>query len=242
MSSNGFNAMSGNPMGNDSMHDGSGAQDQPAPQYDTSPSEGYGAPQSESSGQSYAGQFYGAPDAGADAGAPGEMPYGQGAPFAGRAYSQQTGMPFYGANGGYGAPVGTGQYPGGVYGQYPQQPAYYAPVNKWNTMSIIGFVLSFVFAPAGLILSIIALREVNRSREQGKAFAIAGIVISAVALVILLITIIIAVIVVIYAMKHPDGWSGSYCVNGECHYKDYGDTDFSAIIANLKAALMLLAR
>ena len=53
-----------------------------------------------------------------------------------------------------------------------------------------GSVLSFVFCPAGLILSIIALRQINRTQERGKAFAIAGIVISAIAIVIVIITII----------------------------------------------------
>lgn len=74
-------------------------------------------------------------------------------------------------------------------------PAYYAPNDRWNTMSIVGFVLSFVFCPAGLILSIVALRQINRTQERGKAFAIAGIVISAIAIVIVIITIIFAIAV-----------------------------------------------
>ncbi|KAB7790553.1 hypothetical protein F7D09_0922 [Bifidobacterium leontopitheci] len=184
--------------------------------------------------QDYAAQSYGAADGS-----------GQGAPYGGRPYPQQGDVPPYG----YGGANGSAPYAGGPagygaagypqYGQY-QQPAYYAPVNKWNTMSIIGFVLSFVFAPAGLILSIIALREINRTREQGKAFAIAGIVISAIAVVIMVIAIVIAVIAVIYVANHPESWSGSYCVNGDCHYKDYGDSDFSAAFAGLTALRTVL--
>ena len=64
-------------------------------------------------------------------------------------------------------------------------------------MSIVGFVLSFVFCPAGLILSIIALRQINRTQERGKELAIAGIGISAIAIVIVIIIIILAITVII---------------------------------------------
>lgn len=84
----------------------------------------------------------------------------------------------------------------------PQQPTYapqqnlYAQPAKTNTMAIVGFVLSFFIALAGLICSIIGLRQCNATKEGGKGFAIAGIVISAVsmALAFLIYIILIAAI------------------------------------------------
>ncbi len=67
----------------------------------------------------------------------------------------------------------------------PQQP-YYAqqPVNKTNTLAIVGFVLSFFVAIAGLICSIIGLKQCNQTKEGGKGLAIAGVVISSVSMAI----------------------------------------------------------
>ena len=140
----------------------------------------------------------------------------------------------------YGAPYGAAQYPPyPPYGANPYGvPAYYAPNDRWNTMSIVGFVLSFVFCPAGLILSIIALRQINRTQERGKAFAIAGIVISAIAIVIVIITIIFAIAVGVYMVNHPETWNGSYCINGDCVYKDYGDSAFTSLAIMPLAALI----
>lgn len=92
--------------------------------------------------------------------------------------------------------------------------------------------------PAGLILSIIALRQINRTQERGKAFAIAGIVISAIAIVIVIITIILAIAVGVYMVNHPEIWNGSYCINGDCVYKDYGDSAFTSLAIMPLAALI----
>ncbi|WP_345637581.1 DUF4190 domain-containing protein [Rugosimonospora acidiphila] len=47
-----------------------------------------------------------------------------------------------------------------------------------NGLAIAGFVLAFLVAPLGLILSIVAMVKVGRSRQKGKGLAIAGLVIS----------------------------------------------------------------
>lgn len=86
--------------------------------------------------------------------------------------------------------------------------------------------------------SIIALRQINRTQERGKAFAIAGIVISAIAIVIVIITIIFAIAVGVYMVNHPETWNGSYCINGDCVYKDYGDSAFTSLAIMPLAALI----
>ena len=88
------------------------------------------------------------------------------------------------------------------------------------------------------ILSIIALRQINRTQERGKALAIAGIVISAIDIVIVIIAIILAITVGVYMVNHPETWNGSYCINGDCVYKDYGDSAFTSLAIMPLAALI----
>lgn len=110
-------------------------------------------------------------------------------------------------------PAGYPYPPQGYYAPYPQQ--------RWNIMSIIGFVLSFVFAPVGLVLSIVALVQINKSGEQGKPLAIAGIVVGAVITVL----VILFIVFVIWAFAHyaSYGYDGGY-------YGGYYDTDLEDIM------------
>ncbi len=63
----------------------------------------------------------------------------------------------------------------------------YAPVDATpaptQPLSIWGFVLSFLFWPAGLVLSILALKKIGRVGGGGRGLAIAGVVISSCAAV-----------------------------------------------------------
>lgn len=57
--------------------------------------------------------------------------------------------------------------------------------NSWNALAVAGFVLSFFMAIVGLILSIVACKQIRDSGEKGKGLAIAGIVISSIIMAIL---------------------------------------------------------
>lgn len=94
-------------------------------------------------------------------------------------YPPQPGVPggVPGTPGVPGAPV-----PGAPGVPYPPQPngqqPYYPRAGKWNVCAIIGFILAFLFALIGLILSIIGLNQIKRTHEKGRGLAIAGIIIS----------------------------------------------------------------
>lgn len=68
-----------------------------------------------------------------------------------------------------------------------QQPA------KSNTLAMVGFIMSFFVAIAGLICSIIGLKQCNQTGEGGRGLAIAGIIISAVSMFMTLIGVIIII-------------------------------------------------
>ena len=63
--------------------------------------------------------------------------------------------------------------------------------NNYNILAIVGFALSFFSTVVGLILSIIGYKQAKQNGEKGKEFAIAGIVISSVSIVIAIIVFII---------------------------------------------------
>lgn len=67
------------------------------------------------------------------------------------------------------------------YQQPYQQPYMVAMAPPTNTMAVVGFILSFVFSLAGLIVSIIALNQIKRTGEGGRGLALAGVIISSVA-------------------------------------------------------------
>ena len=106
----------------------------------------------------------------------GQQPYGQ------PAYGQQAyGQPGYGQQGpGYGPPVG------------------YAPPAQFgrptNTMAILSLVMAFVFAPAGLILGILARKQIARTGEEGDGLALAGIIVGGLITAFFVIMIIFMII------------------------------------------------
>ena len=73
--------------------------------------------------------------------------------------------------------------PPASYNSAPSSPApapkpTAAPVPQKNTISTVGFVLSFFIPLAGLICSIMGLKKADECGGTGKGLAIAGIVIS----------------------------------------------------------------
>ncbi len=71
---------------------------------------------------------------------------------------------------------------------------------KTNTMAIIGFVMSFILAIAGLICSIIARKQIRESGEKGMGLATAGLIISIVEMALSFIAVLIYVIVIAAAL------------------------------------------
>jgi Co/Zn/Cd efflux system component len=77
---------------------------------------------------------------------------------------------------------------------YNNTPGDVAPASgRYNVLSIVGFVLAFVISIAGLVVSIIALTQINKTGEKGRGLALAGIIISALSVIISIISIIVLV-------------------------------------------------
>ncbi len=107
------------------------------------------------------------------------------------AYGAPTGgAPVYGEPGGpaYGSPA---QFPPqGGYDQYPPQ----GPTDKYNTMAIVGLILAILFPLIGLIVSIIAMVNINKhgGSKASKNLSLAGTIVGG---VLTVVSIIVSIIV-----------------------------------------------
>ncbi|MEX5718552.1 DUF4190 domain-containing protein [Geodermatophilus maliterrae] len=84
---------------------------------------------------------------------------------------------------GYGAPQG--------YGPPPGWPPLRRPT---NSLAIVALVLAFVFAPAGLVLGVVARRQIRETGEEGDGLALAGIVIGAIGTALAVLGIVLALL------------------------------------------------
>lgn len=83
----------------------------------------------------------------------------------------------------YGVPqYGVPQYGPPQYGPQGYGPAvyYYQPSPPTNLLAILSLVFALVFAPAGLILGVIARKQIEESGEEGRGLALAGTIVGAV--------------------------------------------------------------
>ncbi len=69
-----------------------------------------------------------------------------------------------------------------------------------NVLAIVGFILSFFVAIAGLVCSILGKKKADELNGNGKGLATAGIVISIVLLVISVISVIYSILVIVFTV------------------------------------------
>ncbi|SFP85196.1 protein of unknown function [Geodermatophilus dictyosporus] len=100
--------------------------------------------------------------------------------------------PPYGAPPAYGPP-GCGPQSHGPqsHGPPPGWPPYRRPT---NTMAILALVLAFVAAPVGLVLGVLARRQIRRTGEEGDGLALAGIVVGGIGTALAAMGIVVAIL------------------------------------------------
>lgn len=89
---------------------------------------------------------------------------------------------------GYGPPG----YPPPGYGYPP--PAFYRPPT--NTMAILALVFAFVFAPVGIVLGVMARKQIRQTGEEGDGLALAGIIVGSIFTAIIVLMIIFWIIAI----------------------------------------------
>lgn len=158
-----------------------------------------------------------------DAGSRGRQPAGEGQAPAWHVPAQQSGQGAFVQN-----PYPYGQqqqgYPNTGQGyMWPPQPAYRQmyPNQSWNVLTIVGFVFAVVSPLAGLVLSIIALVMVRKSGEKSRGLAIAGIIVGAINVIIVML--IALALMSSLSQSVSDGGMGDgqadepmICISGQC--------------------------
>jgi hypothetical protein len=94
---------------------------------------------------------------------------------------------------GYGPP---GPPPAPGYGAPWYPPPGYPPVygRPTNTMAILALVMAFVFAPAGLVLGIVARKQIRQTGEDGDGLALAGIIVGGIVTALFVFMIVLWII------------------------------------------------
>ena len=82
-------------------------------------------------------------------------------------------------------------YPPPGYGAPGFPPVYARPT---NTMAILALVMAFVFAPAGLILGIVARKQIRETGEDGDGLALAGIIVGGIVTAIFVLFIVLWIV------------------------------------------------
>ena len=110
--------------------------------------------------------------------------------------------PQYAPQPAYGPPAyGPPAYGPPAYGPPGYGPPGYGPpgfppvyVRPTNTMAILSLVMAFVFAPAGLVLGIVARKQIKRTGEDGDGLALTGIIVGAIATALFVLLIVFWII------------------------------------------------
>ncbi len=108
--------------------------------------------------------------------------------------------------------------------------------NKTNKPSLVGFICSFFLTITPIILCIIGLVQTKRTKEDGKGFAIAGLIISAIKLISLMLIIVFLICIfseIDFLDYEPDYCEKAICDckvgtrNCECKYIDNYNNEYS---------------
>jgi hypothetical protein len=81
------------------------------------------------------------------------------------------------------------------------------PAERYNVLAIIGFIGAFVFALAGLIISIIARNQIKRTGEKGAGLAKWGIIVSIIVLALYVLIVVGSIILAFAAAGLQSGSS-----------------------------------
>jgi hypothetical protein len=92
---------------------------------------------------------------------------------------------------GYGQP-GYGQP--APYGAPGWGPPAYPDHRPTNTLAIVALVMAFVFSPVGIVLGVVARKQIRETGEAGDGLALAGVIIGAVFTALAVVLVVIWVV------------------------------------------------
>jgi hypothetical protein len=94
-------------------------------------------------------------------------------------------------------------YPPPGYGPPGYPPAGWG--RPTNTMAILALVMAFVFAPAGLVLGIVARKQIRQTGEDGDGLALAGIIVGGVVTALFVLMFVFLILALSAASSYSFG-------------------------------------
>ncbi|PSL54377.1 uncharacterized protein DUF4190 [Saccharothrix carnea] len=82
-----------------------------------------------------------------------------------------------------------------------QQPGYYPPHRQTNGMAIAALITAFLFSPAGIVLGVLARKQIRRTGEEGWGMATAGLIVGVVLTVLWVLAIVLWVVLVVWLYR-----------------------------------------
>ncbi|ONI86093.1 hypothetical protein ALI22I_25530 [Saccharothrix sp. ALI-22-I] len=83
---------------------------------------------------------------------------------------------------------------------YYQQPGYYPP-KRTNGMAVAALITAFLFSPVGIVLGIVARKQIRQTGEDGWGMATAGLIIGAVFTVLGLLAFVLWVVLIVWLYR-----------------------------------------
>ncbi|GAB2990807.1 DUF4190 domain-containing protein [Saccharothrix stipae] len=84
---------------------------------------------------------------------------------------------------------------------YYPQPGHYPPPRQTNGMAIAALITAFLFSPAGIVLGVVARKQIRRTGEEGWGMATAGLIIGVVLTVLWLLALVVWVVLVVWLVQ-----------------------------------------
>ncbi len=82
-----------------------------------------------------------------------------------------------------------------------QHPGYHPPPRQTNGMAIAALITAFLFSPAGIVLGVLARKQIRRTGEEGWGMATAGLIVGAVLTVLWVLAIALWVVLAVWLVR-----------------------------------------
>ncbi|WP_051772574.1 DUF4190 domain-containing protein [Saccharothrix sp. NRRL B-16314] len=84
---------------------------------------------------------------------------------------------------------------------YYQQPGYYPPPRRTNSLAIAALITAVLCAPVGIVLGVVARKQIRQTGEDGWGLATAGLVVGVVFTVLWVLAFVLWVVLAVWLYR-----------------------------------------
>ncbi|NUT51196.1 MAG: DUF4190 domain-containing protein [Saccharothrix sp.] len=83
---------------------------------------------------------------------------------------------------------------------YYHQPGFYPP-RRTNGMAVAALITAFLFSPAGIVLGVLARKQIRRTGEEGWGLATAGLIVGIVLTVLWVLALALWIVLIVWLYR-----------------------------------------